>query len=130
MAAPDLSFARNIVAGLLPDRCQITRNPGGIADDVLDQETMQLTAQAIDPWYDGPCLVKMDPGPNELEGIGQVLIPFDADADAEHQLQRGDLVLVTDSQNPAIRGHAWVVGDPTIGSFSVSRKARLLESRR
>lgn len=130
MAAPDLSFARATVAGLLPDRCQITRNPGGIADDVLDQETMQLTAQAVDPWYDGPCSVKMDAGPNDLEGIGQISIPFDPQADDEHQLHRGDLVLVVASGNPALVGHAWTVGDPAIGSYSVSRRARLLESRR
>lgn len=130
MAAPDLTFARRTVAGLMPDSCTITRNPGGVSDDALDPDTLQLIAQEVPSWYEGPCTIRLEPG-TDLEGIGQISIPFDPDADPiEQQLQRGDVVECTASGNPALVGRRWAVGEPLPGSYSVTRKARLLEGRR
>lgn len=130
MAGPDLSFARTTVAGLMPDSCTVSRNPGGTLDDILDPDTMQLIAQEVPSWYDGPCSIRLEQG-TDLEGVGQISLPFDSDADpVEQQLQRGDVVECTASGNPALAGRRWVVGEPLAGSFSVSRRARLLEGRR
>lgn len=128
MAAPDLSFARETFAGLMPDRCTVTRNPGGVEDDALDQNTMQLTPAGVEPWYDGPCLLKLD-GEDDQEGTGTVKLPFTLDVDPDKQLQRGDAVTCYASENGLLIGRTWTVDNPVGGSFSVSRKATISESR-
>lgn len=132
MAPPDLRFARATVAGLLPGRCTVTRNPGGVADDQLDPDTMQLVPQDAPPWYDGPCAIRLgDAQQDGLEGVGTVTLPFDPAADpTDGQLLRGDVVRCVADPNPALVGRSWEVGEPLAGSFSVSRRARLLEARR
>jgi len=128
MAAPDLTNARRTVAGLMPDTCTVTRNPGGVDDDTLDPDTMQLDPGETAPWYDGPCILTITGG-DELSGPARVALPFDFTGDPDLQLRRGDVVHCTTSLDASLVGRDWAVDQPTGGSFAVTRQATLTEPR-
>jgi hypothetical protein len=54
-----LTRAQASAAAVLHDRCRLTRDSEGVADDVLDPTTLELTPPALDAStiYEGQCLV-------------------------------------------------------------------------
>lgn len=75
MAGLDLTPARKAVEALMTDRCSITDDPSGAADDVLDPTTGELVTPADDSKavWSGPCLLAplTQTGPDE-DGLAPV----------------------------------------------------------
>lgn len=137
---PDLSPAKAAVERLMDDTCTITRNPDGLADAELDQDTMELVDPAGLTTVYGPnkkCSVSAPGGigigdaTREQGGeqfvlrVYQVTIPLES-----AEVLKGDKVRIVSSRRDRLLvGQEFTVRDIVYGSMSVSRKL-ICEARR
>lgn len=128
---PDLSFAEEAVRELMDDRCEITFDPEGGADDVFDPVTLLETPPAPDSLiiYQGPCTLKASPtyttGAHGGETVQQrdyvLKLPMTAP-----EIPVGAVVRMTAARrDPQEVDQRFSVSDVATGTFSVSRKISL-----
>jgi hypothetical protein len=115
VARPSLNLgtARALVGRHLTDYCRVSRDAGGIGDDVLDTNTLQLVPPAPDSVavWEGPCLIRPQAVGTTVEGARvmqrggyHARLPHDAP-----RLLKGDLLVVVDSADPELTGRELVV---------------------
>jgi hypothetical protein len=122
----DLTFARAQVAQLATDTCRIDRD-AGTADDTFDPSTGTWTSTSPTVPYEGPCWVRdamsnaadrrVDTGAVEATLQQWIVKVPDLSAD----VAVGDLVTITDSQDPRLIGRRFVVRDIGGGTYKVAR---------
>ena len=128
----DLGPARRRIEERMTDRCVITRDVEGTADDVFDEETGNLTPPVNDAStiYDGVALfTRLD---NLAQGVVlgsvdeardryQVSIPFTATA-----VPLGSVVIATATHDPRLLAKRFVVKSVAVGTH-VARQRMTVE---
>lgn len=137
----DLDGTRERAEGYMRARCTIVR-PSGEAP-VLDPATWQLTPEDGERVYpapedddvDGICSVQDGPGIGtamRIEGgedtaVRSWVLRLPFGASASHDVRRGDVVTVTDSDNPQLVGHPLIVHAPDLRGRQVTVMLTLTE---
>lgn len=124
---PDLTAATATVERLMSDTCTVVRNPDGVTDAVLNQDTGALVDPApTSTVYSGKCFMQPAGGGGVDEEGGaqfvartyQLTIPMSAALPA-----KGDLVVITASARDAsLVDQKFTVRDVLVASLAVARR--------